>query len=216
MGKLIIFDCDGVLVDTEPLANMILAEWLTEAGWPMTTEDSIRMFKGGRLRDIQATAERHIGRSLGTDWIARLHAYEFEIFKREVKAIPGVAAVMDQLDGAKIPYCVASQGPVHKMEITLGTVGIWPRVEGRVYSADMVSRPKPAPDLFLHAAASMGMASADCTVIEDSTTGVKGAKAAGMRVFGFAADNDPEALRDAGADWVFLDMVELPDKLGLG
>lgn len=205
---LIIFDCDGVLVDSEPISNRILAEDISRAGWEMTTEDSISRFKGGRLTEVKSTVEAHIGKSLGETWINEHYERAFEAFRQEITPIPGVLELLVRLTDLEIPFCVASQGPVRKMEITLGKTGIWPFVDGHVYSADMVERPKPAPDLFLYAAGQENAAPKNCAVVEDSTTGVRAARAAHMRIIGFSPDS-PSDLAAAGAESVISDMSKL-------
>ncbi|MBC8452200.1 MAG: HAD family hydrolase [Rhodospirillaceae bacterium] len=206
--RLVIFDCDGVLVDSEPISNRVLAIDISAAGWPMTTAQCIARFKGGQLIEVQREVERHLGVSLGETWLAVHYERMFDAFRKEITAIPGVLDVLDMLKAQNIPFCVASQGPLRKMQITLGATGIWPLVEGHVYSADMVERPKPAPDLFLHAARSEGFEPAHCIVIEDSATGVRAACAAGMRVVGYGAE-ETEALAAAGAGSIISDMASL-------
>ena len=204
---LVIFDCDGVLVDSEPISNRILAADITAAGWPMTTAECIERFKGARLTVVQATVEKRIGDRLGDAWLNDHYERIFEAFRAEIKPIPGAREVLENLSDSEIPFCVASQGPVRKMQITLGATGMRPLVDGHVYSATMVERPKPAPDLFLYAAAAEGYLTDDCIVVEDSATGVKAAVAAQMRVIGFAADDtDAPALADAGAQSIISDM----------
>ena len=205
---LIIFDCDGVLVDSEPISNRILAADITAAGWPMTTAGSIARFKGGRLIEVQRDVEKHLGVDLGETWLSEHYERMFDAFRVEITAIPGVLDALDALKARNFPFCVASRGPVRKMQITLGTTGIWPLVEGHIYSADMVERPKPAPDLFLHAARSEGFEPANCVVVEDSTTGIRAARAAGMWVVGYGVA-ETEALAAAGAGTIISDMASL-------
>ena len=204
---MIIFDCDGVLVDTETISNRVLAEAITEAGYPLTTEESVRLFKGGRIKSLPPRLESEFGLTLKPDFLDRFFDKQLRILGEETEAIPGIHAVLDALDAREMRYCVASQASVKKMSITLGKTGLWDRFEANMFSADMVANPKPAPDLFLHAAATMGWQPAAVTVVEDSTTGVKAAVAAGMRVIGFALETDPEALRDAGAAEIAPDMA---------
>ncbi|MAO90453.1 MAG: hydrolase [Rhodospirillales bacterium] len=212
---MIIFDCDGVLVDTERLSNRILAEQITSAGYPMTTEDSIRRYKGGRIRSLPPLIEAEFNLKLPDDWLDQFFTRQFAALEEEAEAIPGVSDVVDQLIARGLQYCVASQASVAKMRISMGRSGLWDRFEGRIFSADMVERPKPFPDLFLHAAATMGWPVEKVTVIEDSTTGVRAAVAAGMRVIGFCRDTDPDELRAAGASDLAQDMAGVADHLGL-
>lgn len=213
---LIIFDCDGVLVDSEPISNRVLAADITAAGWPTTTAESIARFKGGRLVEIQKTVEAHLGHGLGDHWLAGHYERVFEAFRREITAIPGIHDALSALQNLNIPFCVASQGPVRKMRITLDATDLWPLFDGHVYSADMVARPKPAPDLFLHAAISEGESPARCVVIEDSATGIRAAKAAGMQCIGFAASDDKSALLEAGADSIIFNMADLIETISAG
>ena len=206
---MIIFDCDGVLVDTELVSNRIFAEMLTEAGYPVTTEEAIRQFKGGRIRTIvpQLDADHNLG--LPDDWLEQFYARQFEALGIETKAIPGIEDVLDRLDAKGVPFCVASQAQIAKMRITLGVSGLWSRFEGRIFSADMVERPKPYPDLFLHAAKTMGWDPEKVTVVEDSTTGIRAAVAAGMRAVGFDEYGDGSELAAVGAHETTSSMEEV-------
>lgn len=194
-------------MDTETISNRVLAEAITEAGYPMTTEDSVRLFKGGRIKSLPPRLESEFGLTLKPDFLDCFFEKQLRILGEETEAIPGIYAVLDGLDQRGLRYCVASQASVQKMSITLGRTGLWDRFKANMFSADMVANPKPAPDLFLHAAASMGWAPETVTVVEDSTTGVKAAVAAGMRVIGFALDTDPASLQDAGASHIADDMA---------
>ncbi len=211
--KLVIFDCDGVLVDSEPITNRILAEDLTRHGLPISTEQCIELFVGGTIAGVFEEA-KHRGADLPDDWVARIYDRMFAALEVEVEAIPGVSAVLDCLDDAGIPYCVASNGPVIKMRVTLGRVGLWNRVTGRMFSAHDVGIAKPDPGLFLHAADQLGVAPTDCAVIEDSASGARAAAAADMTCFGFTRDTPAEKLRAHGA-YPFEDMADLPGLLGL-
>lgn len=204
---MIVFDCDGVLVDTEYVSNRILAEMISEAGHPLTIEESIRLFKGGRIKSLPPEIERRFGLSLPSNWLDRFFERQFVALERETVPIPGIHDVLDALQAAGTVYCVASQASVAKMRVSLGRSDLWDRFEGRIYSADMVANPKPAPDLFLHAAACQGWPAGYCTVIEDSTTGVRAAVAAGMRVVGFSRDTDAVDLTRAGAHHIAPDMA---------
>lgn len=179
--RLIIFDCDGVLVDSEPIANAVMADALTAQGWPMTGEESIARFKGGHMHQVHAALEAELGRSVSRDWIA-----EFDLACREaltkVKAVDGIAALITRVRESGLSICVASQGPHEKMAVTLKAAKFDKIFAGRIFSSVDVSRPKPAPDLFLHAAESCGVLSEQALVIEDSATGVTAACAAGMQV----------------------------------
>lgn len=205
-----IFDNDGVLVDSERLANTILAELLTEAGLPYTFDETVRDFMGGSMVSMRQQAEAKLGAPLPADLEDRYHQRLFDGFA-QLQPVPGVREVLDRLDAEGITYCLASSGTHRRIHTALTAVGFWDRFEGRIYSSEDVAHGKPAPDLFLHAASSMGVKPADCVVVEDSPLGVAAANAAGMKVFGFAAMTDPAKL--ASADAIFHQMTALPELL---
>ena len=213
--ELIVFDCDGVLVDSEPIANRVMAEAITALGWPLSTADCIARFKGHHFDTIIAAVEERLGRSVSADWLPDLRAATDAAFERELETVPGVIAALDVVAESGTATCVASQGPPEKMVVSLGVTGLWARFEGRIFSAYQVARGKPHPDLFLFAAEAMGVAPGSCVVIEDSPLGVTGARAAGMSVLGFAPEGGGADLAAAGAA-LFYDMAELPGLLGLG
>ncbi len=213
--KLIVFDCDGVLVDSEPIANRVMAEAIAALGWPLSTADCIARFKGHHFDTIIADIEDRLGRPVPADWLPNMRAATDAAFERELQAVPGVVAALDAVADGGLATCVASQGPLEKMAVSLGVTGLRARFEGRTFSAYQVARGKPHPDLFLFAAAAMGVAPQACVVIEDSSLGVTAARVAGMRVFGFAPEGDGADLAAAGAT-LFRDMAELPGLLGLG
>lgn len=211
----VIFDCDGVLVDSERIANQVLADLLTEAGLPTTREESMRDYMGRTMAACRALAEERFGGPLPAALFDDdYHERCFAAFARELRPVPGIEAVLAALDGVPLPYCVASSGHPKKIRATLGHTGLLPRFEGRITSATEVAQGKPAPDVFLLAAERLGLAPAACQVVEDSVLGVRAGRAAGMRVLGFARDVAPDALAEAGAV-VFRDMAELPSLLGL-
>ncbi len=205
----VIFDCDGVLVDTELISNTVLAALLTEAGIPTTYEDCMRDFRGRSLESVFAIVSAREGPPPPADLPQRYYAEVEAVFARELEPVPGVIAALDRI---ALPTCVASSGPHHKMAVTLRTTGLWERFEGRIFSASEVAAGKPAPDLFLHAAARMGFDPATTAVVEDSLPGVEAAVAAGMRALAFARHSDPSELAAAGGE-PFLDMSELPGLL---
>jgi HAD superfamily hydrolase (TIGR01509 family) len=211
--RLVIFDCDGVLVDSEPITNRILSAQLTRHGLPTSVEDCAERWVGGTVAGIFREA-RARGAPLPDDWVEATYAIYFETLAREVEPISGVGAMLDRLDAAAVPYCVASNGPVRKMEVTLGRCGLAKRLDGRVFSAHVVGSTKPEPGLFLHAAAAMGVAPADCTVIGDSPNDAMAARAAGMRCLGYSRETPAERLAALGAE-TFDDMAALPALLGL-
>ena len=213
--ELVVFDCDGVLVDSEPIANRVMAEAVTALGWPLSAADCIARFKGHHLDTVIAAVEGRLGRPVPDDWVPNLRAATGAAFERELQPIPGVVEALDAVAESGLAYCVASQGPPEKMAVSLDVTGLRSRFEGRIFSAYQVERGKPHPDLFLFAAKTMGCAPRACMVIEDSPLGVTAAKAAGMNVLGFAPEGDGADLAAAGAR-LFRDMAELPGLLGLG
>ena len=199
----IIFDCDGVLVDSERLSHSVLMDMLAEYGQPISLQDTFDLFMGTSEEKGLAVLSELIGRPAPLDFSSTFRDRTFEAFKRSLAPIPGITDVLQSL---KHPYCVASNGPREKMRFTLGLTGLLPHFDGRLYSAEDVARPKPAPDLFLHAAHAMGADPRSCVVVEDSSTGVTAAKAAGMYVLGYAAMGQEAKLLSAGADQVLLSM----------
>ncbi|UCI26188.1 HAD family hydrolase [Mesorhizobium sp. B2-8-5] len=208
--KLVIFDCDGVLVDTENLANRRLAEWLTAAGFTTTFEYCRNNFSGRSMASVQKEIEETTEVRLGSDFVDRWNAGLPDLFSHGVEAIPYVRDFIETVRKAGIAYCVASSARVSKMHITLGQTGLLPLFEHAMFSSTMVGRGKPFPDLFLHAAKTMGFAPADSIVIEDSVAGTQAGIAAGMRVFSYHADpfSDRDGLAAAGGI-LFDDMREL-------
>jgi len=209
---LVIFDCDGVLVDTELIANRVLASLLTEAGIPTTFDDCMREYRGRAMTSVIAAATERLGAPLPFDVAERYYAEVKAVFRRELEPVPGVIAALDRID---LPSCVASSGPHHKMEVTLRHTGLWDRFEGRIFSASEVAVGKPAPDLFLHAARRMGFDPATTAVVEDSLPGIQAACAAGMRALAFARHTGADVLAAAGGE-TFEDMADLPGLLAVG
>ncbi|MEP2703700.1 MAG: HAD family hydrolase [Roseibium sp.] len=212
--SLVIFDCDGVLVDSERMTNGNLAKMVTELGHPMTGTDCQRQFMGRTLENVQAMIEGLIGRKLPDDWPDQVRARDLETFKAGVPAVPGIFEVLDDLDQRGVPYCVGSSGKYAKMHVTLGSSGLLPRLEDKLFSAQDCENGKPAPDVFLLAAKTMGYAPNTCVVIEDSVPGVLAAKAAGMQAYAYVEDPscDRNAMMKAGA-FLFEDMKQLPNLL---
>jgi len=210
LPKLVIFDCDGVLVDTENLANRRLAGWLSDAGFATSFEYCRKNFSGRSLISVQKEIEATTDVRLGEDFVERWNAGLPDLFAHGVEAIPHVRDFIDEVRAAGIGYCVASSARVTKMHITLGQTGLLPLFEHAMFSATMVGRGKPFPDLFLHAAQAAGIAPADCIVIEDSVAGTEAGIAAGMRVFSYHGDpfSDRDGLAAAGGI-LFDDMREL-------
>ena len=207
----VIFDCDGVLVESEVLAGPILAELLTDLGLPTTQVDVDRDFKGRSWEDGLSAIEARLGRAPWPDLRERYHERLFAAFDERLQPIPGIATALDALDAAGIPYCVASSGDHERIRRGLHGGGLLNRFpDGAIFSVDDVAHGKPAPDLFLHAAAHMGFEPSTTAVIEDSTAGVEAGVVARMRVLGYVPPGaDPEPLRAAGAE-PFEQMAQLP------
>lgn len=206
---LVIFDNDGVLVDSEVLSNTILAGYLTELGHPTSFEDSVRDFMGAAIHRVHDVVRERSGRELPADFDATYYQRVFAAFERELRAVEGVDEVVGKLAADGVAYCLASSGSHERIRVALRAAGLrgW-FGEERIFSAQDVGRGKPAPDLFLHAARTMGVAPERCAVVEDSPLGVRAARAAGMAVFGFTAMTPPERLGEATA--LFGRMAELP------
>ena len=199
-----IFDCDGVLVDSEPIANRLLAEALTDIGLPTTEEESIAAFMGRSWASNVEVIEARLGRPVPADLEARYFDDMHAAFERELEPVPGIAAALDRI---ALPWCVASSSRPEQIRFALGRTDLLARFEGRLFSATEVTRGKPAPDLFMHAAGRMGWAPEQCAVVEDSAAGVQAALAAGMTALGYAGRTDPALLDGAR---VFTRMAELP------
>jgi len=211
---LVIFDCDGVLVDSEPIAARLTAEAVSELGWPMSPELAKSEFLGDTFTNIIRRVEEKIGRKVPADWPARSQANLFAALERELTPVRGVRATIDALLAHGATLAVASQGSHDKMRLTLGVTDLLPFFEGRIFSAAQVARPKPAPDLFLLAAETLGFAPQQAVVIEDSTRGVKAALAANMRIVGYTASVGRDAIVAAGAEPID-DLAQIPALLGL-
>jgi HAD superfamily hydrolase (TIGR01509 family) len=213
-SALVIFDCDGVLVDTEAISTRLITQAINSAGWPLTEMEARIAFQGESLANIVAAVERQIGRPLPRGWPDEFQEQRSQAFRQlGLKAIDGAAEAVAHLQRRGINVCVASQASLEKTRLTLGLTGLLEMFDARwLFSSAMVKQGKPAPDLFLHAAHVCGHQPASCVVIEDSVVGITGARAAGMRALGYAADTDPDALREAGAE-VFFEMREVPDRV---
>ncbi|MFD3933440.1 HAD family hydrolase [Streptomyces sp. NPDC058614] len=210
--ELIIFDNDGVLVDSEPISNTLLAAYLTELGHPTSYEESLRDYMGSAMHRVHDLVEERTGRPLPADFDEVFHARVFAAFERELEPVPGAVQVLEKLAADGVPYCVASSGSHERIRVGHRKTGLdrW-FDEGRVFSSQDVGRGKPAPDLFLYAAERMGVPPEKCVVVEDSPLGVQAAVAAGMDVYGFTAMTPADRL--AGATRLFSDMGQLADLL---
>jgi HAD superfamily hydrolase (TIGR01509 family) len=207
--RLVIFDCDGVIVDSEPVSNRILAEELTARGWPMRTDEATRRFLGVTLQDMQPIIEARLGVAMPPQWRSEVTARIVAALAVESTAIAGAVEALRAVTAMGVPWRVASNSSHAEMRAKFARLGISELVAGRVHSHTDVGRGKPAPDLFLAAAAAEGVAAAECVVIEDSLPGVRAAVAAGMDCLGFAPHSDGAALRALGAT-PFGAMAEVP------
>ncbi|MEU7058748.1 HAD family phosphatase [Streptomyces sp. NPDC046197] len=206
--ELVVFDNDGVLVDSERLANALLAEMLTEAGLPTTLEESIRTYMGGSFARVRQLAEERLGRELPAGFQERYRQRLFDALGSRLRPVAGAHELLESLSAGGTRFCVASSSQRDRLELTLRVTGLAPLLADRVFSADEVAEGKPAPDLFLHAADRMAADPATTLVVEDSPLGVQAARAAGMRVVGFAATTPAERL--AEADHVITSLAQLP------
>jgi HAD superfamily hydrolase (TIGR01509 family) len=205
--SLVIFDCDGVLVDTERIAVRIDVMVLAQLGWPMTETEVVQRFMGRSDEEMTADIEAHLGRRLPASWEEPFRHLYRQAFEAELEPVAGV---VEALDAIATPTCVASSGTHEKIRFTLGLTGLYERFAGRIFSVSDVARGKPAPDLFLHAAGRMGVPPGQCAVVEDSRYGVEAARAAGMRAFGYAGGLAPKGSLAGPHTVVFEDMRELP------
>ena len=202
-----IFDCDGVLVDTERIAVRIDVVVLAELGWPMTEAEVVERFMGRSDDAMTAEIEAHLGRRLPANWEEPFRHLYRQAFEAELTPVPGI---IEALDAIGAPTCVASSGTHERIRFTLGLTGLYERFAGRIFSASEVARGKPAPDLFLHAASRMGIPPERCAVVEDSRYGVEAARAAGMRAFGYAGGLARRDSLEGPQTVVFDSMRELP------
>ena len=212
---LIIFDCDGVLVDSEIISFEAEADMLAEIGIPLTVRDLLARFLGTRSASMFATIERESGVKLPPDFAERAALRTLEAFDHKLRPIPGIAELLANLPNRK---CVASSSELPRIRHSLTLAGILQHFDPHIFSSTQVKRGKPAPDLFLLAAESMDVAPARCLVIEDSVVGVTAARAAGMTVLGFTGGSHclyghADKLRDAGACDVFASMTEIGRRL---
>ncbi len=210
--QVIIFDCDGVLIDSELVVCGINARALTKLGYPIDVDGVLRRFAGRPDKEMRTEVEAELGRSLPADYAAQVDAQVVAAYERELRAVPGVAAVLAQL---RLPFCVASSSYPGKLRLGLEVTGLYERFAPNIISASVVASGKPAPDVFVYAAGWMRTAVERCLVVEDSVAGVTAAKRAGMRVFGFTGGTHcgpghAAVLRAAGAERTFADMHDLP------
>ncbi|MDF5753218.1 HAD family hydrolase [Spongiactinospora sp. TRM90649] len=205
--ELVIFDCDGVLVDSERIASRVLTPVLRELGWPLGQAEVVDLFMGRSSKSINALIEARLGPELALEAERRFLSVYRAALDAELTPVDGI---VEALDAITLPTCVASSGSHGKMRHTLGRTGLYPRFEGRIFSATEVAHGKPEPDLFLHAAERSGVEPARCVVVEDSRYGVQAARAAGMRSFGYAGGLTPPHRLEGPGTVIFHDMRELP------
>ncbi|OIV40267.1 HAD family hydrolase [Flavobacterium johnsoniae] len=209
--KCIIFDCDGVLVDTEKIGNGILLEMASKYGFKMEIEDAYRDFNGRNLQECFRHIEDAIEAKLPESFEAEYREKSFEAFKTQVKPMEGIVSFIENL---KIPYCVASSGPVEKIRLNLEVAGLLDKFENKIFSSYQINSWKPDPGIFLYAANEMGFEVNDCIVVEDSKAGVKAGIQGGFRVFGFANGYNNSDLEEEGA-MLFYTYEELSGILGV-
>ena len=212
----VLFDCDGVLLDSEPITNGVLRDMLQELGWSLTPAECMRLFVGKAVKDERAIIEARTGRPVTDEWLALFRTRRNQRLEREVAPIAGapqaVAAIHAALHGR---IACASGADRPKVELQLARCALMPFFDGRIFSGHDLPRSKPAPDVYLAAAAALQVDPARCAVVEDTVTGVRAGVAAGATVFGYsppeAGHDAPAALRAAGAAHIFTDMRDLPD-----
>ena len=210
--ELVIFDCDGVLVDSERIAIRVDAIVLADLGWPLSEAEIIERFVGRSEENFVREIEAHLGHPLPRRWEdAYQHLYT-DAFEKDLQAVDGVVEALDQVTTAT---CVASSGGHEKIRRSLRLTNLYERFKGRIFSASEVANGKPAPDLFLHAAACLGVPPARCAVVEDSRYGVEAARAAGMAAFGYAGGVTPPHRLEGSGTVVFSDMRALPGLLAV-
>lgn len=208
--NLVIFDCDGVLVDSEVISVEVDQLVLADLGWRISREEIIDRFVGRSHAYFLEVVEEHLGRKLPDDWEeAYQHLYR-EALARDLRLVDGIS---EALNAIELPTCVASNGSHSKMEFTLKRAGLWSRFEGRIFSAADVADGKPAPDLFLHAASSLGYKASDCIVVEDSRAGITAALAASMKVIAYAGGITPRNQLQGEGVLIIDHMSQLPEAI---
>lgn len=215
----VLFDCDGVLVDSEGITSGVLRDMLADLGWSLTREECMRIFLGKAVKDERATIEAHTGQPLTEEWLVRFRERRNEQLLAGVQAIPNALAAVEAISArlqGRVACC--SGADRWKVEMQLAKCGLLPFFEGRIFSGHEMPRSKPAPDVYLAAMERLGVRPEQCLVIEDTVTGATAGVAAGATVFGYsppAAGHDgAAALRAAGASAIFGDLAELPALLG--
>jgi len=207
---LVLFDNDGVLVDSETLSGQVLSELLTESGLPTTFEESVATYLGSSMARVVAVAEERLGGPLPEDFVETYDERVFARFRSELRPVPGIEEALETIGR---PRAVVSSGSPERIELTLTLTELIDHFDGHLYSAEEVDRGKPHPDLFLHAAERMGVPADRCVVVEDSPLGVEAARRAGMDVIGYARMTPAERLKSASLGLI-TDMRRLPERLG--
>lgn len=202
--ELVIFDCDGVLVDSETLGNRVLIEFVAEFGLKLEIEEAILLFRGCKMADCVAVIEQKLGKKMPSDFVTQLRTRTAKAFEHELLSIEGIEAALDKID---LPICVASSGPIEKIELALRVTNLLPRFAGSIFSSYQIGSWKPEPDLFLFAAKTMGFEPQFCTVVEDSILGVRAGIPAGMRVLWYTAQSEATLVDGA---IIFQSMNQLP------
>jgi len=212
--KAVLFDCDGVIVDSEPITNILLRDNLAARGLTLTDADIVAMFVGGTMHAVGIKAAQ-MGANIEDGWLDAMYASMYDRLAQGTPLVQGIEGVLDQLDAAGIVYAVGSNGNERKMQITIGQhPKLWNRLSGHLYSAHVHAKPKPEPDLYLYAARQLGVDPKDCVVVDDSAAGCRAAKNAGIRCFGYAEHDDGQNLAAENAI-PFHAMSDLPALLGL-
>lgn len=212
--KLVIFDCDGVLVDSEGVSNQVLVDNLARFGLQLELSDCMTYFVGGTMKAVMGKAQ-DMGADLPSTWVEDVYQEIYAALQNGVPLVPGIPTLLATLDREGIPCCVASNGSDDKMRITLGQNGLWERFHpNAMFSAHTLGVAKPDPGLFLAAASHFDVQARDCVVVEDSATGAKAASRAGMRCLGYAPEDSGAGLAEQGAE-VFSSMGQVSELLGL-
>jgi HAD superfamily hydrolase (TIGR01509 family) len=207
----VLFDCDGVLVDSEPITNGLLRDMLEEQGWKLTPEECFAHFVGKAVIDEKQTIELNTGKPLTDTWMQAFRARRNAALESQLLAIPNIHGAVEIVHTAcEGRIACASGADRYKVELQLHKVGLMPYFEGRVFSGHEMPRSKPSPDVYLAAAAAVGVRPVDCAVVEDTVTGVSAGVAAGCTVYAYAPRGEAQSLLQAGAHYVFADMAQLP------
>lgn len=209
----VLFDCDGVLVDSETITHTVMRDSLANHGLSLELHEVMSLFVGGTIQSSYEQAKK-LGANLPGSWVSDIYDEMYARLAEDVTLIPGVIQMLDHLDAVRVPYAVGSNGPHAKMAITLAKTGLHKRLEGRIVSREDVTRPKPAPDIYLRAAQLVEKSPERCIVIEDSVSGAKAGKAAGMITWGFTAETSEGSLSPI-CDATFQNMSDLPLLLNL-